>query len=129
MVESTLRECDATQQIHVRSHNQGSVGESVFPSRRVNASTTRQIQVSIHQGCCSETGGYGIQKAFTITGLDQAQRQSGTGRLKNGAFKEEFASFLMIEWKKDHYGPVVGNKTIYISHGGKMHDDAEQQRT
>ena len=64
-------------------------------------------------------GGYGIQNAFTITGLDQAQRQSGTERLKNVAFKEEFASFLMIEWKKDHYGPVVGNKTIYISHGGK----------
>ena len=66
---------------------------------------------------------------FSVTGLDQAQRQSGTERLKNGAFKEEFASFLMIEWKKDHYGPVVGNKTNYISHGGKMHDDAEQQRT
>ena len=92
-------------------------------------STTRHIQVSIHQGCWSETGGYGIQNAFTITGPDQAKRQSGTERLKNGAFNGEFASFLMIEWKKDHYGPVIGNKTIYISHGGKMHDDAEQQRT
>ena len=87
-------------------------------SRR-DESTTRQIQVSIHQGCWSETGGYGIQNAFTITGPDQAQRQSGTECLKNGALKEEFASFLMIEWKNDHYGPVIGNKTIYISHGRK----------
>ena len=63
--------------------------------------------------------GQGNENAFTITGPDQAQRQSGTELLKNGAFKEEFASFLMIEWRRDHYGPVVGNKTVYISHGGK----------
>ena len=63
--------------------------------------------------------GHGIQNAFTITGPDQAQRQSGTERLNKRAFKEEFASFLMLAWKKDHYGPVIGNKAIYISHGGK----------
>ena len=33
--------------------------------------------------------------------------------------QEEFASFLMIEWRRDHYGAVFGNKTVYISHGGK----------
>ena len=64
--------------------------------------------------------GYGIQNAFTITGPDQAQRQSGTKLLKNGAFKEEFTSFLMVEWKKEHCGPVIGNKTIYISDGGNF---------
>ena len=72
--------------------------------------------------------GYGIQKAFTITGPYQAQRQSGTQLLKNGAFVEEFASFLVIEWKKNHYGPVIGNKTVYISHGGKcmmMHNNKD----
>ena len=63
--------------------------------------------------------GHGNENAFTITGPDQAQRQSGTELLNNGAFKEGFASFLMIEWRMDHYGPVVGNKTVYISHGGK----------
>ena len=44
----TLRECDATQQIHVRSHDQGYVGERVFPSRRVNASTTYSTNTSLH---------------------------------------------------------------------------------
>ena len=62
--------------------------------------------------------GYSIQNAFAVTGPDQAQRQRGTGLLKNGAFKEAFASFLMVERKKEHYGSVIGNKTIYISHGG-----------
>ena len=45
----TSRVCDAAQQIHARNHGQGSVGESVLPSRRSNSSTTRQIQVYIHQ--------------------------------------------------------------------------------
>ncbi|KAG7162926.1 hypothetical protein Hamer_G001944 [Homarus americanus] len=39
--------------------------------------------------------------------------------LKNGAFKEEFAHFLMEEWKKPPYGPIIDRKTVYISHGGK----------
>ena len=75
--------------------------------------------------------GYGIHNSFTITGPYQAHGQSGTEWLKNGAFKEEFASFLMIEWKKDHYGPVTCNKTIYISHGGKctmMQNNNEHDR-
>lgn len=56
--------------------------------------------------------------AFNITGPDQAQRQSGVELLKNVLFKEAFANFLMEEWKKPHYGPIIGGKTVYISHGG-----------
>ena len=41
-----LYECDATQQIHVGSHGQGSVGESVFPSRRVYYSTNTSLHPS-----------------------------------------------------------------------------------
>ena len=57
-------------------------------------------------------------QAFNITGPDQAQRQSGTELLKNVLFKEAFANFLMEEWKKPQYGPILGGKTVYISHGG-----------
>ena len=69
-----------------------------------------------------ELRGYGIHNAFTITGPDQAQRQSGTELLKNGAFKEEFASFLMFEWEKDLYGPITGNKQndLHITWGKCM---------
>ena len=49
---------------------------------------------------------------------DQAQRQSGTELLKNVLFKEAFANFLMEEWKNPQYGPILGGKTVYISHGG-----------
>ena len=56
--------------------------------------------------------------AFTITGPDQSQRQSGIELLKNVLFKEAFACFLMEEWKRPQYGPILGGKTVYISHGG-----------
>ena len=57
-------------------------------------------------------------QAFNITGPDQAQRQSGTQLLKNVLFKEAFANFVMEEWKKPQYGPILGGKTVYISHDG-----------
>jgi len=57
-------------------------------------------------------------QTFIITGPDQAQRQSGAELLKNGSFKDAFALFLMEEWKKPQYGPILGNKAVYISHGG-----------
>ena len=57
-------------------------------------------------------------QAFIITGPDQAQWQSGTELLKNGSFKEEFARFVMQEWKKPQYGSILGRKTLYVSHGG-----------
>ena len=62
-------------------------------------------------------------QAFNITGPDQAQRQSGTELLKNVIFKEAFAIFLMEEWKKPQYGPILGGKTVYISHGGTCIED------
>ncbi len=49
----------------------------------------------------------GTPQAFNITGPDQAQRQSGAELLKNVLFKEAFANFLMEEWKKPQYGPII----------------------
>lgn len=63
-------------------------------------------------------------QSFVITGPDQAQRSSGTELLKNGTFKEEFARFVLEEWKKPQYGPIIGAKKLYVSHGGVcMHED------
>lgn len=61
----------------------------------------------------------GIHQKFVITGSDQVQRQSGATLLKNTYFKEEFSRFLMTEDVKPCYGSVIGQKTVYISHGGK----------
>ena len=48
---------------------------------------------------------------FIITGPDQAQRQSGIELLRGSAFKEEFAKFVMGEWRKPEYASIVGRKT------------------
>ena len=70
----------------------------MLPSRRANASILLDTHKSPSiKDVDRKLRGYGIQNAFTITGPDQAQRQSGTERLKNGPFKEEFAIFLMIQ--------------------------------
>ena len=69
--------------------------------------------------CEQKFRGGDVRRVFVITGPDQAQRQSGTEQLKNGAFKEEFARFLMQEWRNPQYGSIIGNKTVYFSHGGK----------
>ncbi|CAM1331032.1 Uncharacterised protein g10458 [Pycnogonum litorale] len=63
--------------------------------------------------------GAAANQAFVITGPEQAQRQSGTELLKNGAFKEEFACFLMDEWRRPQYERIIGDKTIFVSHGGR----------
>ena len=57
-------------------------------------------------------------QTFIITGPDQVQQQSGAELLKNGLFKEAFALFLMEERKNPQYGPILGNKAVYISHSG-----------
>ena len=57
-------------------------------------------------------------QTFIIIGPDKAQQQSDAELLKNGSFKEAFALFLMEEWKKPQYGLILGNKAVYISHGG-----------
>jgi hypothetical protein len=56
---------------------------------------------------------------FVITGAEQQQHKKGIDLLKNGAFKEAFAQFLLKEIRKQHYAPIVVNKTVYVSHGGK----------
>ena len=55
--------------------------------------------------------------AYQITGPDQQQKQKGTELLKDYCFKEEFGRFLLAELQKEQYGPIIGEKTIYISHG------------
>lgn len=59
-----------------------------------------------------------MHQTFVITGSEQTQRQNGTELLKSCSFKEEFARFIMQEWKKPQYGSIIGRKRVYISHGG-----------
>ena len=55
---------------------------------------------------------------FVIAGSEQRPKQRCKTLLQNGMFKEELAKFLIIEWQKDHYGAIVGRRTIVLSHGG-----------
>ena len=63
--------------------------------------------------------GEGNHPTFVISGPDQAQRHNGKDLLKNVAFKDGFAQFILQEWKKSEYGPILGRKVLYVSHGGK----------
>ena len=56
---------------------------------------------------------------FVISGPDQAQRHNGKDLLKNVAFKESFAHFILQEWKNPEHGPILGRKVLNVSHGGK----------
>ena len=62
--------------------------------------------------------GGNVHKEFIITGPDQSQTKSGIELLKNGAFKDAFACFLIEELRKPQYGPILRNKILHISHGG-----------
>ena len=53
-----------------------------------------------------------------ITGAEQQQHRKGTDLLKDGAFKEALAEFILDEVQKEYYAPIIGNKTVYVSHGG-----------
>ena len=55
---------------------------------------------------------------FVIAGSEQRPKQRCKTLLQNGMFKEELAKFLMKEWQKDHYGGIIGARTIVLSHGG-----------
>lgn len=55
---------------------------------------------------------------FFITGPQQAPMQSCQKLLQNGIFKDQLAIFLLDEWQKNHYGPVLGSKALVVSHGG-----------
>lgn len=58
-------------------------------------------------------------EAFEITGSEQVQKKGGADLLRNGAFKDALAKFLLKEYRKEHYAPIIDKKVIYVSHGGR----------
>ncbi|KAJ8024334.1 hypothetical protein HOLleu_37052 [Holothuria leucospilota] len=59
------------------------------------------------------------EASFVITGPEQKQKKKGADLLRNGAFKEAFAKFVLQEAQKDHFASIIGPKILLISHGGK----------
>ena len=55
---------------------------------------------------------------FIISGSEQAPKQSCQKLLQNGIFKDQLAKFLLMQWQKEQYGPILGNKTLVVCHGG-----------
>lgn len=60
----------------------------------------------------------GEDTPFVIGGCEQRPKQSCKKLLENGIFKDQLAKFFMTEWQKEHYGPVLGKKSLFVSHGG-----------
>ena len=109
---------ESAQQIHVRSYD-----ECVLPSRRANSSTTRQIQVSIHQGCRSETAWrrhsecihHNRPRPSPATEWNGAPQKRGI----QGRVCQEEGPLWTSNWQRND---------LHLT-WWKMHDDAEQQRT
>jgi len=55
---------------------------------------------------------------FVISGSEQKPKQRCHQLLQNGIFKDQLAKFLLGEWQKDHYGAILGQRTLIASHGG-----------
>ncbi len=55
----------------------------------------------------------------SLRGLNNSRRKKGTTLLRNSSFKDALAKFLLRELRKEYNAPIVGNKTVYISHGGE----------
>lgn len=55
---------------------------------------------------------------FVIAGPEQAPKQNCQKLLQNGIFKDQLAQFMLKEWRNDHYGAILQNKTLVVSHGG-----------
>ena len=53
-----------------------------------------------------------------ITGSGQVIRRSGLKLLENRHFKNESGKFLLIEWGKNHYWNIIGEKKLIFSHVG-----------
>ncbi|KAK3877966.1 hypothetical protein Pcinc_017368 [Petrolisthes cinctipes] len=53
-------------------------------------------------------------------GAEQQQRKRGPELLQNGPLKVSLTQFILNEITNEYYDPVVGNKTVYVSHGGKF---------
>ena len=56
---------------------------------------------------------------FMISGSEQGPKQNCQELLQNGIFKDQLAIFLLEEWQRDYYGPILGQKTLIVSHGGR----------
>ena len=55
---------------------------------------------------------------FVISSPHQSPRQNCQKLLQNGMFKDQLAGFLLKEWQKCHYGPIIGTKPLVLSPGG-----------
>ena len=60
-------------------------------------------------------------REYVITGSHQTTKHSGQQLLKNSIFKNELAKFLLGEWSKDAYGPLLRGKEFFASHGGQCY--------
>ena len=60
-----------------------------------------------------------FQSEYVISGPDQVMKESGSRLLKNSKFKDELGRYLIEEWQKPEYADIIGDKSIYVSHGGR----------
>ena len=88
-----------------------------FPGNQIHVLFDKYINPSLKDNERKLRGADNITR-FTITGPEQIPRQRGSQLLTNGNFKDELAKFLLVEWCKDHYGPIIGRKVLVVSHGG-----------
>ena len=56
--------------------------------------------------------------SFVISGPEQVQSENGKDLVKNQSFKDQFSMFVMTEWKKIEYSQVIGDRVLFVSHGG-----------
>ena len=88
------------------------------PGGEVHLLLDRYITHSIKDLERQKRGGI-KDNTYQITGPEQQQKQKGSDLLNDACFKEQFGRLLLTEMQKDQYSPVIGKKTIYISHGGE----------
>ena len=70
---------------------------------------------------CERKARYKGSQSFVITGPDQAKRQSGKDLLNNVSFKDEFAKFILEEWKKSTLWEDYWYKNSVHFTWGSMH--------
>ena len=87
---------------------------SVLCSRRaseVHVCMDKYVENSIKDSERKTRGNTG----YVITGPEQKIRQSGKKPLTNGVFKNEFAKFLLKEWKKTNYWNIFDHVIVRAS--------------
>ena len=87
------------------------------PGDEVHLLLDRYITPSIKDPERQKRGGIN-DITYQITGSEQQQKQKGSELLNDACFKEQFGRLLLAESQKAQYGPVIREKTMYISHGG-----------